>query len=443
MLSPADNALLTQVGAATPGGQVMRRYWLPFLLSGEMPAPDAPPVRIRLLGEDLVTFRDTTGTVALVANACPHRGASMFFGRNEEGGLRCVYHGWKFDMAGACVDMPNEPAESNFKHKIRLTAYPCAERNGVVWAYMGPQAPPPPLPSLEWNMVPQAQAHVTKRVQCNNWFQAMEGGIDSSHVNFIHALLSTGASPGRTAQGGFGYMANDKHPRFETLDTEAGTLVTARRNAEADSYYWRVNHYLLPFYTLFPPSGKDPAASGHAWVPIDDDSTIVFHWTYHPVRPLTDAELAAMRNGVGGQDGFHPSEGAMLPATSVPFGAFYPRQNAGNDYLQSREAQRTERFSSIAGGWAQDAGVQESMGTVCPRPNEHLGTSDLGIISARRFFLKAVLAFRDRGEEPPAVNDPDAWFVRPAGAVLPRDADWVPAMRESLVARTGTPFAVA
>jgi hypothetical protein len=353
-----------------------------------------------------------------------------------------VYHGWKFDTEGACTDMPNEPAESNFKHKIHLAAYPCAERNGVVWAYMGPERDvPPPMPELEWNLVPENQAHVTKRVQFNNWFQALEGGIDSSHVNFVHALLSTGASPGRTAQGGFGYMARDKHPHFETLETEAGSLITARRNAEVDSYYWRVNHYLLPFYTLFPPSGKDPAASGHAWVPIDGHNTIVFHWTYHPTRPLTEAELAAMRQGVGGQDGFHPSVEAMLPATSAPFGAFHPKQSAANDYLQSRAAQRTERFSSIAGGWAQDAGVQESMGAICPRPNEHLGTSDLGIIAARRVFLKAAKAFLDRGEEPPCVHEPKAWFVRPTSAVLPHGEDWVAALRPTWVARPGVSFA--
>ncbi|MEK7214971.1 MAG: Rieske 2Fe-2S domain-containing protein, partial [Chloroflexota bacterium] len=157
MLSKADNELLTRVGPGTAMGDTLRQYWMPALLSTELPDPDGAPLRLRLLGENLVAFRDSSGRVGLVADNCPHRGASLFFGRNEEHGLRCVYHGWKFDLTGACLDMPNEPAESNFKSKVRLTSYPCQERNGLVWAYLGPQAPPPALPALEWNLVPGNQ----------------------------------------------------------------------------------------------------------------------------------------------------------------------------------------------------------------------------------------------------------------------------------------------
>src|SRR5579885_1952307 len=176
MLSQEENELITRVGPGTPMGAALRRYWLPALLVEELPAPDCPPVRVRLLGEDLVAFRDSMGQLGLLGAHCPHRGASLFFGRNEECGLRCVYHGWKFDVAGACVDMPSEPEESTFKERVRATAYPCVERGGVVWTYMGPPALQPPLPELEWALLPEPQRYASKRLQECNWLQAMEGG---------------------------------------------------------------------------------------------------------------------------------------------------------------------------------------------------------------------------------------------------------------------------
>ncbi len=186
MLTKQDNALLCETGAGTAMGELFRRYWVPAMTSAELPEPDGAPVRMKLLGEQLIAFRDTNGAVGLVANACPHRGASMFFGRNEDAGLRCVYHGWKFDIEGTCTDMPNEPAESNFKHKIHLAAYPAVERGGVVWAYMGPEGERPPLPELEGITVPDEQRYVSRRLEECNWAQAMEGGIDSSHISFLH-----------------------------------------------------------------------------------------------------------------------------------------------------------------------------------------------------------------------------------------------------------------
>ena len=156
MLSRAESHLITRTGPGTPMGELWRRFWLPALMSWELPEPDCPPVRIRLLSENLVGVRDTHGTVALVAENCPHRGASLFFGRNEERGLRCVYHGWKFDGSGACVDMPNEPPESNFKHKVRVTAYPCVERAGIIWTYMGPTEKRPQMPELAWMLLPES-----------------------------------------------------------------------------------------------------------------------------------------------------------------------------------------------------------------------------------------------------------------------------------------------
>src|ERR671927_18697 len=183
MLSKEDNELLCRVGPGTPMGELLRQYWLPFLPSRDLPHADGDPLKVRLLGEDLVAFRDSNGQVGLLAANCPHRGASLFFGRNEEAGLRCVYHGWKFDTEGNCVDMPNEPAESDFRSKVKAIAYPTQERGGIVWAYLGPRKTPPPLPDLEGNMLPGAQAWAYQ--QAANWFQILEGHIDTAHVSFL------------------------------------------------------------------------------------------------------------------------------------------------------------------------------------------------------------------------------------------------------------------
>src|SRR5215210_1389733 len=201
MLSRGDNEYLCRVGPGTPMGDLMRQYWMPAIRSDELPSPDCPPLRVMLLGEQLIGFRTTSGAVGLIQNACPHRGASLFFGRNEEEGLRCVYHGWKFDAGGACVDMPSEPAESNFKNKVRARAYPCKERCGVVWTYMGQRQTPPPLPDLEPNMLEEGRWAVGNLQRDCNWMQALEGDIDTVHVPFLHGGHRTvhNTQPGTTS----------------------------------------------------------------------------------------------------------------------------------------------------------------------------------------------------------------------------------------------------
>src|SRR4051794_27113295 len=200
MLRKKDNNFMCRVGPATPMGNYLRQYWIPALMPNELPAPDSPPVRVRLLGENLIGFRVTSGAVGLVQNSCPHRGASMFFGRNEEEGLRCVYHGWKFDVAGACVDMPSEPAESNFKNKVRTVAYPCVERNGLIWTYMGPRSRDdlPPLPDIEHNMIDAGKNRVTALHRPCNWMQGWEGEMDTVHAAFLHygAVKADTQTPG-------------------------------------------------------------------------------------------------------------------------------------------------------------------------------------------------------------------------------------------------------
>jgi len=238
MLSREENELLTRTDQGTPAGNYFRRFWLPALLPSDLPAPDCPPVRVRLLGEDLIAFRDSNGKVGLVEESCPHRRASLFFGRNEECGLRCVYHGWKFGVDGTCMDMPNEPDEYRFQNKVRITAYPTREYGGMIWTYMGDPEQEPELPKLEWARVPESHRHVSKRLQETNYLQAIEGGIDSSHSNFLHASLDAfrltdsyvakvKASSNLRAK----YHLMDKAPVFTVKKTDYGLIIAVRRNA--------------------------------------------------------------------------------------------------------------------------------------------------------------------------------------------------------------------
>ncbi|HEV7665897.1 MAG TPA: Rieske 2Fe-2S domain-containing protein [Chloroflexota bacterium] len=454
MLSLEENDLLTRIGAGTPMGDLVREYWIPGLLTRELPQPDSDPMRVRLLGEDLIAFRDTTGRIGVLQNHCPHRGASLFFGRNEESGLRCVYHGWKFDVDGQCIDMPNEPAESDFRTKVKATAYPTAERNGVVWVYMGSASEPPPLPALEWNLVPPSHVYLTKRVAESNWVQTLEGEIDSSHSGFLHTVLEeqdnyhnvqdgSGARLyGNTSKGMY-YKMKDKHPHFEVLDTDYGVLIGARRAAEEDSYYWRLTQFLMPFHTVIPPYGEDPAFSGHAWIPIDDHHTLALCFTYHPVRPLTEDEVSRLQHGGGrlGHQGLHPTVDAFLPPTSEPWSKYVSTYNKENDYGIDYEAQRSIRFSGLPGIWPADSACQESMGSIYDRSSEHLGSSDAGIIRARKRLMNAARALRDSGGPAPAATQPEAYRLRSASVVLPRSESWIDGSAPFREAQPGVNFA--
>jgi phthalate 4,5-dioxygenase oxygenase subunit len=404
-------------------GNLMRCFWQPFALSTELPGPDSDPIRVRLLGEDLVAFRDSTGRVGLLQNNCPHRGASLFFGRNEEAGLRCVYHGWKFDVDGTCVDMPNEPAESDFKHKVAATAYPVQDRGGVLWAYLG-QSPAPGLPELEWTHVPESHRIVTKRIQFSNFLQNVEGEVDSSHVSFLHskqnsAADSAGIKDFRSTLPD--YMARDRAPRFFVLPTQYGMLIGARRDAEQDSYYWRITQFLMPSYTMIPaPVGTPVSFTGAT--PMDDERMMGFTVTWHPDRPLTEAERGQIESWLG----VH---------TEVDPRTFVPLRNQHNDYQIDRELQRSGvSYTGIRGIREEDLAVQESMGGVCDRTIEHLGSADLAVISMRRRLLDAVQALAERGERPYEAENADAYRVRSAALVLPRELAWQEGAAEALQA---------
>jgi phthalate 4,5-dioxygenase len=429
VLSREQNELIVRVGPGTPMGNVLRGYWLPAVLSDEVEA-DGTPVRVRLLGQDLVAFRDTSGHVGLLAHNCPHRGASLFFGRNEDGGLRCVYHGWKFDTNGTCVDMPNELSESDFRHKVRATAYPNRERNGVVWAYLGRSEDLPELPWLEWNLVPASQRYITKRVQECNWVQAVEGGIDPSHSGFLHAPLQVDVS----AMSARDRYRLDKRPHFALLETPYGLRIGARRVAGAERFYWSVTHFMMPCYNAFNSGSSEdsqPSVGGFAWVPMDDTTTMAWCFTWNPQRPLRDDEQGdhpRVRTGV------HLTPSGRLPFTSAPGGAWRPIANRANEYLLDREVQRTRRFFGVPGISPQDAAVQESMGPIADRSIEHLGSSDSAIIRVRRLWLSAV---QDGSAPPLGVAAPESYRVRAAGFVIGRDDDWTTAAADWVTGQPG------
>ena len=432
MLSREDNALLARVGPGTATGDLLRQYWIPALTSSEVPEPDGAPVRVRLLGENLIGFRTTSGKVGLIQNHCPHRGASLFFGRNERDGLRCVYHGWRFDVTGACVDMPSEPPESNFASKVCATAYPCVERNDVVFAYMGRRTTPPPLPDLEPNMLAPGEAVVQKVLRECSWFQALEGDIDTSHLGFLHlgALKPEDVRPGSFDY----YLLADRAPRYEVAETEFGTTYGAYRPAEADTYYWRIAHFLFPFYTMIPTGLLGTQILVRAWVPIDD--THVMFWSLSLPRTRGGG-------GTGNAAAIATAGLEFLPETSDWLGRFRLTQHGANDYRIDREAQRDGSFTGIAGIHQQDQAVTESMGPLVDRTQEHLSSSDEMVIRTRRRVLRAAAAWRDKGEVPPGVDDPAVYRYRSGGVILPRSADWREATRDRCRAFTPPPPAGA
>ncbi len=256
MLRKEQNDLLTQTGPGTPMGRMFRAYWLPALLVEELPENDCPPVRVKMLYERLLAFRDSDGRYGLIDEFCAHRGVSLWFARNEQSGLRCAYHGWKYDVTGQCVDVPSEPRESGFCQKIKLKSYPLVKRGPVLWTYMGPPEKQPPLPEWEFATVPAEQTFISKRLQECNWLQAMEGGIDSSHVSFLHRG-DLGFDPLFKGAKGNEYNLSDVQPYFEVVEQPGGLYIGARRNAENGNYYWRITPWVIVPGTYRPLANKD------------------------------------------------------------------------------------------------------------------------------------------------------------------------------------------
>jgi phthalate 4,5-dioxygenase len=424
-----DNERLVRVGPGTEMGTLLRHYWMPALLAEEIAEPDGPPVRLRLLGEDLVAFRDTQGRVGILEAHCAHRRAQLFFGRNEECGLRCIYHGWKYDVDGNCVDIPSEPEGAELlKPKAKRVSYPTAVRGGVVWIYMGPKDFPAEPPNFEWSTLPPRQCTATKRLQRCNWAQAVDGSIDSAHASFLHSRTKPVA--GRKPLPRF--WTDDRHPVFEVKDAPAGLLIGARRkmNDDQSRYFWGITQFLMPFHQMFSPVTDDEDSSrcnysGHSFVPIDDENIWLWSFSANPHREYTDQELAWH----GGSDGYWgPIDENYLP-----------RMNKFNDYGIDRAAQRDGLYSGIVSVPDQDAAVQESMGAVVDRTKELLGRSDRAVITFRRKILK--MAEECAKGQPPEASKHGDWFnVRPATVMLDRalpfetGAAWLLAGKQPLAA---------
>ena len=429
MLSKEENELLCRVGAGTPMGDLLRQYWFPAMPSFELPAPDCPPKRARLLGEDLVAYRDTRGRVGMLAQACPHRGASLFFGRNEEEGLRCVYHGWKYDVTGACIDMPSEPAESNFKSKVRAKAYACHEVNHMVWGYMGPREVPPPLPAFEVNTLPPEQvSQPSVMTEEANWVQNLEVDVDSSHIDYLHSRL-------RFDVDQRGFFNRDRAPRILAIPTDYGAFYSGRRRWDDAGNQWhRITQFIFPSHSMVE-SANPERVTLRSHIPLDDHYSMLIHQAGNLTRPMTDEENERALNPYANMGGY-------LPATSDPRSRYFTLANKSNDYLVDYEVQRTTQFIGVpSGGNLQDRAMTELMTNedgvepIYDRSREHLGTTDSMVILMRRLLIGAARTLHDEGTAPANVDNPALDAVRPASFVPP-DADWV---KESEAARHAAP----
>jgi phenylpropionate dioxygenase-like ring-hydroxylating dioxygenase large terminal subunit len=399
MTTAAESELLTRVGPGTPLGRLMREYWIPAAMASELVA-DAAPTRLMLLGEKLIAFRDSRGRVGVMDHNCPHRCASLFFGRNEGSGLRCAYHGWKFDVEGNCLDMPNVPPHHAFPQKVKAKAYPVAERAGLVWAYMGPREAPPPLPVFEPLLLPAEERNLFCVQRECNWLQALEGDIDTSHFGFLH---TGGVEPDMVDEKNLGrYAIINRAPEYHVADTDWGTMYAAYRPADARNIYWRFAHFLFPFWTM-PPDGlfKDHIIA-RAWVPMDDTHTMFVHVSWKKNTPgLRKMKDGSLIPGASFGQRYLPNEAGW-------FGRWRLAANASNDYLIDRELQKTASYSGIEGIHAQDQAMTESMGDIVDHTREHLAVSDLMIGRTRRRIIQAARAAAEN-IAPPGVDNPETY----------------------------------
>jgi len=401
MLSKEDNELLTQINLGTPMGNLIRRYWVPALLSEEISQPDCPPVRVRLLGEELVAFRDSQGRIGLLGERCAHRGTSLFYGRNEECGLRCIYHGWKYDVDGHVLDTPAEPGDSDFGKKLRHTAYPTHEAGGVIYAYLGPRDKIPLFPNYEWTQVPLDQTYVTKCLLECNYLQGLEGECDSSHLSFLHRAFSNERNQP--------LYKSDTSPIYETEETDFGVRLIATRNSADNQHYVRFSAFVMPVYGCVPagrPTNELDGYEIHTYVPADDTHC----WRY---------DIGFRRMHAVREEEVHRRKQINPDYTRI--------RNARNNYLQDRQMQKTVNFTGIEDFLNHDACATESMGPIFDRSKEHLGVSDKAVIAVRRSLLTAVKELQAGKQPPHLIRDAERnWFphIDCFAHMLPRNMPW-------------------
>jgi phthalate 4,5-dioxygenase len=419
MLSAADNDLLTRTGAGTPMGVYFRRFWQPVALSEELPEPDSAPIRVEVMGEKLVAFRDTNGRIGLVDPRCPHRGADLFYGRNEGCGLRCVYHGWKFDVAGKAVDLPNAPSNSPYYESVTLKAYPTREYGGIVWAWMGPQERVPEVPQLEFGVMPASHRYASKRLQECNWAQAIEGGLDTSHFSFLHMPaphIRSNENPDAPAdERRLRWIRDDPLPRFSFTDHEVGFVLGGARRADGDDIYWRTAQYMLPSHATTPSTLPGETYFGYTFVPITDEACWIYTYAWNPERPIDELERAKFRAG-------HGVVGEVGPD-------YRGLRNRSNEYLLDREAQKHATFTGVRGVAEQDAMIQESQGAIADRTIEHLTATDAGVMRFRRTVMQGAKALAE-GREPEAPWRHASYRLRSGSWVAPSDVPFEQVMQQ-------------
>lgn len=423
------NDTLTRVGRGTPMGNLMREFWIPACLPDELVA-DAPPTRLLLLGEKLIAFRDSSGRVGVMDHRCPHRCASMFFGRNEQNGIRCAYHGWKFDVDGHCVDMPNIPVDQQFKAKVKARAYKTAEHGGLVWVYMGERTEPPPLPDLEVLSLPADQRLITVHQRDCNWLQSLEGDIDTSHFGFLHVGAVEPDDVASDSMYRWGLL--DRAPRYHVRETEWGTMYAAYRPAGAGRTFYRFAHFVFPCFAMVPDGEFDNMIQATLSVPLDDTHTMtyVLGWTKRKPALRTRKDGSSIPGAAVNR--------VYLPRTNDWLGRWRLATNKENDYLIDREEQASGRsFSGIQGIGQQDQAMVESMSGdvegIVDRSFEHLAVSDRMITTTRRRLLAAVRAHAADGTLPSLCKSPEVMRTARGGSfIAPSDTDWMEAYHDEL-----------
>ncbi|HTA99775.1 MAG TPA: Rieske 2Fe-2S domain-containing protein [Bradyrhizobium sp.] len=428
MSKATDGHDLTRVGPGTIMGEMMRQYWIPAALSSELKA-DGDPMRLMLLGEPLIAFRDSSGRVGVLDHQCPHRCASLFLGRNEENGIRCVYHGWKFDVEGRCLEMPNVPPPQDFKEKVRAKSYKVQERAGLIWVYMGARAEAPPMPMLEALFVPEQDLSVSMLQRQSNWLQGLEGDIDTSHFGFLHAghVKAEDFEEGHPAR----HTVANRAPEYKVADTEWGTMYGAYRPDTNNRMHWRMAHFCLPFWTQTPNADFADHVVAKAWVPMDDTHTMLISIFGGRARGATYSSMKLKKSGTA-IPGAEPLD--YLPNSTDWFGRWRAVQNLANDWQIDREAQHANRiYSGIRNIVMQDQAVTESMGLIVDHTKEHLAPSDIMIARTRRRLLTVARDLAEDGTVPPGVDDAGIFWKARAGSFYADDKiDWQDAYQEQL-----------
>jgi len=418
MISAADNEALTRVGRGTVMGEFMRQFWIPAAKSDELVA-DANPMRLMLLGEKLIAFRDSAGKVGIFDHRCPHRGASLFFGRNEDGGIRCGYHGWKFDVEGQCLDQPNLTPNTRFESRIKAFAYPTAERGGLIYVYLGSRETPPPLPAIEALLGPMDGKGIVLTQRDCNWLQNLEGDIDTSHLGFLHVGGIDGhdivdEDPQR-------WTVINKSPHINVAQMPYGTMYSAQRNAGPGEEHHRFASFIFPFWVTYPSDMIASNLSVNAWVPIDDEHTMIFNIDLFRGQGKDTAMRYKDGSVVGGLA--RPQE--YLPRTTDWMGRWRTAQNGANDFGRTRENMDAGAYIGVNGIPLQDQAIIESMGPIIDRTIEHLASSDRMVSLTRRVLLAAAREYAATGALPAVLDEPEIGArARGGDMVVDHGTDW-------------------